>query len=58
MYGLMVESITGYLIVEFRVQKAKSPGGACVELREICTPKTLAARHRLNGEFDTVHMIL
>lgn len=57
-FGLMMESITAYLIIEFRVQIAISPGGACEELQKTCMPKAIAARHRLKRDFDTVHTVL
>ena len=50
-YGLLVDSMTGYVIAEFRIQQAKSPSGAWQELENYYMPRTLAATHRLKREF-------
>ena len=46
-YGLLMDSMTGYAIAEFRMQQAKSPSGAWQELENYYMPRTLAATHRL-----------
>ena len=56
MYGLLMESMTGYSIAEFRMQKAMSPSGAWEALQKHM-PKTLAATQRLKREFETIHMV-
>ena len=40
-YGRMMESMTGYTIVKFRMPKGMSTSGAWMELRKHYTPKTL-----------------
>ena len=55
-YGLLMESMTGYAFAEFRMQQAKSPSGAWQELENYYMPKTLAATHRLKREFETIRM--
>lgn len=55
--GLMIQSITGYPVVEFRVEKAKSPSCAWEELEDFYVPQTIAVRHRLKREFRTVRMM-
>lgn len=41
MCGLLMESMTGYTIVKFRMPKGMSTSGAWMELRKHYTPKTL-----------------
>ena len=55
-YGLLMESMTGYAFAEFRMQQAKSPSGAWQELENYYMPRTLAATHRLKREFEAIHM--
>ena len=55
-YGLLMDSMTGYDIPEFRMQQAKSPSGACQELENYYMPRILAATHRLKREFEATHM--
>ncbi|MEP4444541.1 MAG: hypothetical protein ABJ059_13970, partial [Hyphomicrobiales bacterium] len=55
-HGLMMEAMTGYDMAEFRMQKAMSPSGAWKELEDYYMPKTIASRHRLRREFDTIRM--
>ena len=55
-YGLLMDSMTGYAIAEFRMQQAKSPSGAWQELENYYMPRTLAATHRLKREFEAIHM--
>ena len=51
-YGLLMDSMTGYAIAEFRMQQAKSPSGAWQEQENFYMPRTLAATHRLKREFE------
>ena len=55
-YGLLMDSVTGYAIAELRMQQAKSPSGARQELENYYMPRTLAATHRLKREFEAIHM--
>ena len=43
-YGLLMDSMTGYAIAEFRMQQAKSPSGPWQELENYYMPRNLAAR--------------
>ena len=56
-YGLMMEAMTGYVMAEFRMQKAMSPSGAWKDLEDYQMPRTTAATYRLQGEFDTIRMV-
>ena len=56
LYGLLMDSMTGYAIAEFRMQQAKSPSGAWQELENHYMPRTLAATHRLKRNFEAIHM--
>ena len=56
-YGLLMESMARYPIVEFRMPNAMSPSGAWKELDDPYIPKTITARHRLQREFDIIHII-
>ncbi|CAN0126352.1 unnamed protein product, partial [Laminaria digitata] len=56
-YGLLMESITGYPTVEFDKQKAKSPSGAWQALEDFYVPKIREARRRLKLEFETIRMV-
>ena len=55
-YGFLMDSMTGYVIAEFRMQQAKSSSGAWRELENYFMPPTLAATHRLKREFEAIHM--
>ena len=55
-YGLLMDSMTGYAIAEFRMQQGKSPSGAWQELENYYMPRTLAATHRLKREFEAIHV--
>lgn len=44
-YGLLMEAITDYNEVEFRLEQAMSPSGAWEVLLDVYMPPTLAARH-------------
>ena len=55
-YGLMMESMTGYAMAEFRMQKPMSPSGALKQLEDYYMPRTIAATHRLQREFETIRM--
>ena len=55
-YGLMMESMTGYAMAEFRMQKAVSPSGAWKELEDYYMTSTIAATHRLGRQFDPKRM--
>ena len=44
-YGLLMDSMTGYAIAEFRMQQAKSSSGVWQELENYYMPRTLAANH-------------
>ena len=50
-YGLLMDSMTGYAIAEFCMQQAKSRSGAWQELDYYCMPGILAATHRLKREY-------
>ncbi|CAN0169050.1 unnamed protein product [Laminaria digitata] len=55
-YGLLMEAMTDYGMVEFRMQEAMSPSGAWEALEEFYMPKTAAATHGLK-EFETIRMV-
>ena len=55
-YGLLMDSTTGYAIAEFRMQQARPPSGAWQELEDYYMPSTLAATHRLKRRFEAIHM--
>ena len=40
-YGLMMKSMTGYAMAEFRMQKAMSPSGAWKELEDYYMPRRI-----------------
>ena len=57
-YGLLMESMTGYAFAEFRMQQAKSPSGAWQELENYYMPRTLAATHRLKRERTPLYSLV
>ena len=48
-YGLMMESMTGYTFAEFCMQQAMSPSDARQELEKYYMPKTIAATYHQKG---------
>ncbi|CAN0528510.1 unnamed protein product, partial [Laminaria digitata] len=56
-YGLLMEAMTDYGMVEFRIQEAMSPSGAWEALEDFYMPKTVAATHGLKKEFETIRMV-
>ncbi|CAM9330932.1 unnamed protein product, partial [Laminaria digitata] len=56
-YGLLVEAMTDYGMVQFRMQEAMSPSVAWKALEDFHMPKTVAAKHRLKKEFETIRMV-
>lgn len=42
---LILESVAGYPMAAFCMQKEKSPSNAGRELEDLCMPKTIAATH-------------
>ena len=56
-YGLMMESMTGYAMAEFRMHKAMPPSGAWEELEDYYMPRTISATHRLKEEFEPIRMV-
>ncbi|CAM9658717.1 unnamed protein product, partial [Laminaria digitata] len=56
-YGLLMEAMTDYGMVEFRMQEGMSPSGACEALEDFYMPKTVAATHGLKKESETIRMV-
>ncbi|CAN0529868.1 unnamed protein product, partial [Laminaria digitata] len=56
-YGLLMEAMTDYGMVKFRMQEAMSPSGAWEALEDFYMPKTIAATHGLKKELETIRMV-
>lgn len=57
-YGLIIESVAGHLLVEFFMYKTNSPSGAWGELEDLFMPKTMTATYNAEAGFSNYKEVL